>query len=152
MEKKKIPAITVNAKGIGNLFSILTAQDRNQNSELVLTLTECWLKVDVDEVLYGSLRLNGSLFKASIESILLKEVIQVYCVVTYNSLLRCYHEEDVHQDRRRIKNIREKDFCISMKNSEPCVYGKVHRLSFGTTKKVFELGELITEDDFVGIR
>ncbi|GFX73994.1 integrase core domain protein [Trichonephila clavipes] len=75
-----------------NLFSVLTAQDRNPNSEFVSTPTECWLKVNDDVVLYGSRNVNGFLFKANFEPILPKEMIEVHTVIADSSLLQLYHE------------------------------------------------------------
>ncbi|XP_054715407.1 uncharacterized protein LOC129224886 [Uloborus diversus] len=37
-----------------NLFSVLAAQDRNQNSEFTSTPTECWLKINNEVKLYGT--------------------------------------------------------------------------------------------------
>ncbi|GFY62591.1 integrase catalytic domain-containing protein [Trichonephila inaurata madagascariensis] len=85
-----------------NLFSVFAAQDRNQNSEFVLTPTECWLKVNSDVVLNGSRSVNGSLFKANFEPILPKEMIEVHSVVADSSLLQLYHERWGHQDKRHI--------------------------------------------------
>ncbi|GFT29855.1 retrovirus-related Pol polyprotein from transposon TNT 1-94 [Trichonephila clavipes] len=101
-----------------NLFSVLAAQDRNPDSEFVWTPTECWLKINDDVVLYGSRNL--------------------------------YHERWGHQDKRHIRNMLEKELGIHIKLDkklcEPCIYGKAHRLSFGTREKASEPGELISAD------
>ncbi|GFW40268.1 retrovirus-related Pol polyprotein from transposon TNT 1-94 [Trichonephila clavipes] len=101
-----------------NLFSVLAAQDRSPNSEFVSTPTECWLKVNDDVVLYGSRNL--------------------------------YHERWGHQDKRHIRNMLEKELGIHIKLDkelcEPCIYGKAHRLSFGTRENASESGELISAD------
>ncbi|GFW45990.1 retrovirus-related Pol polyprotein from transposon TNT 1-94 [Trichonephila clavipes] len=133
-----------------NLFSVLAAQDRNPNSEFVSTPTECWLKVNDDVVLYGSRNVNGSLFKANFEPILPKEIIEVHTVIADSSLLQLYHERWGHQDKRHIRNMLEKELGIHIKLDkelcEPCIYGKAHRLSFGTREKASEPGELISAD------
>ncbi|GFT49467.1 copia protein [Trichonephila clavipes] len=133
-----------------NLFSVLAAQDRNPNSEFVSTPTECWLKVNDDVVLYGSRNVNGSLFKANFEPILPKEMIEVHTVIADSSLLQLYHERWGYQDKRHIRNMLEKELGIHIKLDkelcEPCIYGKAHRLSFGTGGKASEPGELISAD------
>ncbi|GFV84632.1 retrovirus-related Pol polyprotein from transposon TNT 1-94 [Trichonephila clavipes] len=133
-----------------NLFSVLAAQDRNPNSEFVSTPTECWLKVNDDVVLYGSRNVNGSLFEANFEPILPKEMIEVHTVIADSSLLQLYRERWGHQDKRHIRNMLEKELGIHIKLDkelcEPCIYGKAHRLSFGTREKASEPGELISAD------
>ncbi|GFS48760.1 retrovirus-related Pol polyprotein from transposon TNT 1-94 [Trichonephila clavipes] len=133
-----------------NLFSVLAAQDRNPNSEFVSTPTECWLKLNDDVVLYGSRNINGSLFKANFEPILPKEMIEVHTVIADSSLLQLYDERWGHQDKRQIRNMLEKELGIHIKLDkelcEPCIYGKTHRLSFGTKEKASEPGELISAD------
>ncbi|GFS70296.1 gag_pre-integrs domain-containing protein [Nephila pilipes] len=74
-----------------------------------LRAEKCWLKVDGGVVLYGSRNLNGSLFKASIEPILPKEVTEVHTAVADCSLLQLYHERRGHQDKRLIKNMLQKE-------------------------------------------
>ncbi|GFX14036.1 retrovirus-related Pol polyprotein from transposon TNT 1-94 [Trichonephila clavipes] len=131
-----------------NLFSALASQDINQNSEFVST--ECWLKVNCDVVLYGSRIVNGSLFKANIEQILLKEMTEVHTVVADSSLLQLYPVRWSHKDKRHIRNVLEKELDIRKNQDEKlcerCFYGKVHKLSFGTRKKASEPGELISAD------
>ena len=133
-----------------NLFSVLAAQDRNPNSEFVSTPTKCWLKVNKQIVLYGSRSINGTLYKAAIEPILPRNMVEVRNAVVDSSLLQLYHERWGHQDKRHVKNILEKELGISVKLEtelcEPCVYGKAHRLSFGTRNKAASAGELISAD------
>ncbi|GFY29308.1 retrovirus-related Pol polyprotein from transposon TNT 1-94 [Trichonephila clavipes] len=124
--------------------------DKNPNSEFVSTPTECLLKVNDDVVLYGSRNVNGSLLKANFEPILPKEMIEVHTVIADSSLLQLYHERWGHQDKRHIRNMLEKELGIHIKLDkelcEPCIYGKAHRLSFGTGEKASEPGELISAD------
>ncbi|GFY49314.1 integrase catalytic domain-containing protein [Trichonephila inaurata madagascariensis] len=126
------------------------AQDRNQNNEFVSTPTECWLKVKDDVVLYGSRSVNGFLIKTNIEPILPKEMTEVYTVVADISFLHLYHEKWGFQDKRHIRNMLEKELGIRIKLNkelcEPCIFGKAHRILFGTRKKAFEPSELISAD------
>ena len=61
-----------------NLFSVLAAQDRNKNRKFVSSPIECWLKVNNEIVLYGSCRVEGTLFKADIEPILPEKKTEVH--------------------------------------------------------------------------
>lgn len=74
----------------------------------------------------------------------------MHTAVVDNSLLQLYPERWGHQDKRHIRKILEKELGISVSLDkevcEPCVYGKAHRLSFGTRKKVSKPGELISAD------
>ncbi|GFV01871.1 copia protein [Trichonephila clavipes] len=77
-------------------------------------------------------------------------MIEAHTVIVDSSLLQLYHERWGHQDKRHIRNMLEKELGIHIKLDkelcEPCIYGKAHRLSFGTREKASEPGELISAD------
>ncbi|GFV95326.1 retrovirus-related Pol polyprotein from transposon TNT 1-94 [Trichonephila clavipes] len=126
---------------------------RGGTSQVVLKdvwyVPKCWLKVNNNEVFYGSRSVNGSLFKTNFEPIFSKERI-VHTFVVDSSLLQLYHERWGHQYKRRIRNMLEKELGIRIKLAkelyEPCIYVKAHRLSFGTREKASEPDELISAD------
>ena len=71
-------------------------------------------------------------------------------VISEDSILQLYHEQQGHQDKQHIKSIIEKELNIKVKADtklcEACVYGKARRLKFGTRKKPTKAGELISPD------
>lgn len=136
-----VPSITK------NLFSVLAAHDRNLNSKFISTPTECWLKVEDKIVLYGKREVNGSLFKATIKPMKINNEINI---VEGRSLLQLYHERWGHQDKRYVKKKLEKELGIKIKLNEElcesCIYGKAHRLPFGTRERKNKPGELLSAD------
>jgi hypothetical protein len=52
-----------------NLFSVIAAQDRNQNSEFKSLPTKCWLKANGKVMVYGEREIGGSVYKAAITPI-----------------------------------------------------------------------------------
>ena len=64
--------------------------------------------------------------------------------------LPLYHERWGHQDKQHVKKMLQKELGINVKIDrelcEPCVYGKAHRLAFGTIPKASAPGELISTD------
>ena len=75
-----------------NLFSVLAAQDRHQNSEFKSRTTKCWLNVNGKLVLCGDRQRNMSLYKAVIQPILPKLQMEINLAVSDDSLLQLYHE------------------------------------------------------------
>ncbi|GBN87353.1 Retrovirus-related Pol polyprotein from transposon TNT 1-94 [Araneus ventricosus] len=67
-----------------------------------------------------------------------------------SSLLQLYHLRSGHQDKRHIKDILPTEIGISVhfdnKPCESCIFGKAHRLPFGTRKKATSPGELVSAD------
>ena len=134
-----------------NLFSVLAAQDRNDNSIFHSTATECWLEVNGKTVLCGNREKGGTLYKAAIEPIILEKAERVSIAEAENSsTLQLYHERWGHQDKRQVQEMLKKELGIIVKAVreiwEPCVYGKAHRLPFGTRKKSTRPGELFVTD------
>ena len=135
-----------------NLFSVLAAQDRNRNSVFKSTTTQCLLDVNGKIVLRGFRHVNGNLYKAAITPIVskVKSDMQFNVVVEHDTTLQLYHERFGHQDKRHVKKIIEKELGIKVKIDqnlcEPCIYGKAHRLPFGTRRKATIPGELMSTD------
>lgn len=136
-----------------NLFSVLAAQDRNQNSEFTSTPTECWLKVNNQVKIYGTRSINGTLYKAAIEPIFPDKVVEIECAESdsnKSSLLQLYHNRWGHQDKRHIRNLLKEEFDLKVnldkEPCEPCIYGKSHRLKFGNKPKATKVGDLVSTD------
>ena len=90
-----------------NLFSVLAAQDRHQNSEFKSRTTKCWLNVNGKLVLCGVRQRNMSLYKAVIQPILPKIHMEINLAVSDDSLLQLYHERWGHEDKRYVKKMLE---------------------------------------------
>lgn len=133
-----------------NLFFVLAAQDRNQDSKFKSTATRCWLEVEGKTVLCGSREVNGSLYKAAIQPIVHEQEAGINVVIADSSTLQLYHERWGHQDKRHIQEMLERELGIKVKLDkklcESCIFGKAHRLPFGTRKKTTEPGELMSTD------
>ena len=133
-----------------NLFSVLAAQDRNPSSEFKSTATKCSLEVDGKVILCGVRKVYGTLYKAAIKPIIPESDTKVNVAVADSSMLQLYHERWGHQDKRHVKEMLEKEVGIKVKLDkelcEPCIYGKAHRLPFGTRKRATQPGELMSAD------
>lgn len=133
-----------------NLFSVLAAQDKQLNSVFKSKTTKCWLTVNGKLVLCGERQRNASLFKVDIKPIASKAETDVYCALSDDSLLQLYHERWGHQDKRHVKKVLERvsGIKVNMTNQicEPCIYGKAHRLPFGSRPKATIPGELVSAD------
>lgn len=134
-----------------NLLSVLAAQDRNENSRFHSTITKCWLEVNGQTVLCGSREKGGTLFKAAIEPIIPEKAERANIAEAENSTtLQLYHERWGHQDKRHVREMLKREMGINVKATreicEPCIFGKAHRLPFGTRKKSTRPGELISTD------
>ncbi|KFM59342.1 Retrovirus-related Pol polyprotein from transposon TNT 1-94, partial [Stegodyphus mimosarum] len=122
-----------------NLFSVLASQDRNQNSVFESTFKDCYLKIDGEIVLHGTRNAGGGLFKAVMKTLVPETHIDINVTENNESTLQLYHERWGHQDKRHVKAIVEKELNIKIKSDmklcKACVYGKSHRLKFGTRKE-----------------
>lgn len=135
-----------------NLFSTLSAQDKNpNNSEFRSTATNCYLKINNNIVLQGERALNGSLYKADLQPVYPKEQVEVN-VLEDKAVLQLYHERWGHQDKRHVREMLKKELEVSLKlplvteTCEPCIYGKAHKLPFGHRRKCTKPGELMSVD------
>lgn len=133
-----------------NLVSILAAHDRNLGSQFYSTSNKCWLMVNGKMVLQGTRQIGGSLFKAGIRVVPPKSTEISYVASQSQSEIQLYHERWGHQDKRHVKAMLEKQLGVKLKSDselcEPCVFGKSHRLPFGTRKQTTKPGQLITTD------
>lgn len=79
-----------------------------------------------------------------------KESIEVNLATSDDSLLQLYHERWGHQDKRHVRSLLNCELNIKVivqdELCEACVYGKAHRLSFGSRDNCSSPGELISAD------
>lgn len=133
-----------------NLFSVLAAHDLNPRSIFESSVNKCCFKINGVTVMEGFREQRGSLYKANIETIIPQCPPQINSVISNESLLQLYHERWGHQDKGHVKKKLEQELGIKVKLErnicEPCVYGKTHRLPFGTNVKASSAGELISTD------
>ena len=133
-----------------NFFSLLAAQDKNQESEFKSKVTQCWFNVQGKTVLCGFREVSGTLYKADFKPIISESPAVMNLTEVNKSTLQLYHERWGHQDKRHIKRLLENELGIEvkldMKLCEPCVYGKTNRLPFGTRVKATSPGELMSTD------
>ena len=65
-------------------------------------------------------------------------------------MLQLYHERMGHQNKRHVKDVMQEEFDIKVdvnnETCEACMYGKAHRLKFGTRERATAPGELIHAD------
>lgn len=143
-----VPALTK------NLFSPLAAQDKMPDSVFTSTNRECNLTVNGAVRLAGERKPHGGLYKLKLKVIkpsYNKEAntIQVNAV-TGENLLQLYHERFAHQNTRHVIELVKRKFGVQLKpdnvTCEACVYGKAHRLKFGTRERATKPGELIHAD------
>lgn len=128
-----------------NLFSPLAAHDRNPDSTFESSATECVFKVNDEEMVTGSRKNEGNLYKANFVVIPREESVNVT-----TDMLQLYHERWGHQDKKHVKQKLECDMNVKVKLDgkmcEDCIYGKSCRLPFGTNRRVSKPGELISTD------
>jgi hypothetical protein len=131
-----------------NLFSVLAAQDKNTNSCFMSTSRICNLMVNDRKVLVGTRENKGGLFKLAAQTIL--PSCPEVNVISKGSLLQLYHERMGHQNKCHVKKVLKREFNIDVDlASELCegfVYGKAHRLKFGTRVRATKPGELLHAD------
>jgi len=85
-----------------NLFSVLAAQDKNENSCFISTSDICNLIVNNEKVLVGTREQNGGLFKLVARTVMPSESADVNVISNSNgALLQLYHERMGHQNKRR---------------------------------------------------
>jgi len=132
-----------------NLFSVLAAQDKHKNSVFVSTPRNCYLKVDDKKLLFGVREQNGGLFKLTVKTIIQSKPEEAN-IVNQENLLQLYHERLAHQNKRHVKSVLKQAFDIDVSLDsefcEGCIFGKAHRLQFGTRVRVTKPGELVHAD------
>jgi len=132
-----------------NLFSVLAAQDKHENSVFESTSRNCYLKVNDKKVLTGVREQNGGLFKLNVKTAIQSKPEEAN-IVNQENLLQLYHERLAHQNKRHVKSVLKQEFDIDVSLDsefcEGCIYGKAHRLQFGTRVRVTKPGELVHAD------
>lgn len=132
-----------------NLFSVLSAQDKCSNSEFKSTATECELWVNNKVILVGHREKGGTLYLADIETVISNSTNEVNLTESDNTL-QLYHERWGHQNKRHVQKKLREEFGINVKLDmqicESCIYGKSHRLPFGTREVSKRPGELMSAD------
>lgn len=133
-----------------NLFSTLASQDLHFKSEFVSTTETCYLKVENKIVVIGSRCRNGGLYKLALRNVKPFKPVEVNLLSQNNNLLQLYHERMGHQNKRHVKALVQRELGVELKLDselcEGCVYGKSHRLKFGTRERATQPGQLIHTD------
>ena len=137
-----------------NLFSVLAAQDKNPGSSAFnSTSTKCSLKVGDLVVMEGSRTQRGSLYKANVHVARPPTSVaaEVNLATDSKSTLQLYHERFGHQNKQHVKSVINRELGLEIKSEdneicEDCVYGKAHRLTFGTRQDVKHPGDLVSAD------
>ncbi|GBO11846.1 Copia protein [Araneus ventricosus] len=90
------------------------------------------------------------LFEVHMEVLIPNNPIEVNLVTSDDSLLQLYYERWGHQDKRHMKSLLNHELNIQVNIQdelcEACIYGKAHRLSFGSRNNCSSHGELIFAD------
>ena len=135
-----------------NLFSVLAAQDRNSSkAKFTSSCTECWLTVNDSVVVYGTRKVGGALYTAHIQVLYSDACVQISVARDDDSVLQLYHERFGHQNKRHVQTVIKRELDIDAKLNEgqfceDCIYGKAHRLKFGTREDAVRPGELMSAD------
>jgi len=132
-----------------NLFSVLAAHDKNVNSKFISEPASCSLMVNGKQVLFGARQLGSGLYKIALK-VVVPEIAAEVNVLSSEATLQLYHEKMGHQNKRHIKDLIQEEFDIkvdvSNETCEACMYGKAHKLKFGTRERATTPGELIHAD------
>ena len=132
-----------------NLFSVLAAHDKNENSQFVSEPTSCSLMINGKQVLFGARQIGSGLFKIALK-VVVPECAAEINVLSSEAMLQLYHERMGHQNKRHVKDVMQEEFDIKVnvnnETCEACMYGKAHRLKFGTRERATAPGELIHAD------
>ena len=127
-----------------NLFSVTAAHDKNKDSCFVSRPTSCHFKINGRIVMVGNREFEGGLFKAALRT---KSQTQEVNSLSDDLMLQLYHERMAHQNKHHVKNLIERELGIKVRadneTCEGCIYGKAHRLKFGTRVRATAPGELI---------
>ena len=127
-----------------NLFSVTAAHDKNKDSCFVSRPTSCHFKINGRIVMVGNREFEGGLFKAALRT---KSQTQEVNSLSDDLMLQLYHERMAHQNKHHVKKLIERELGIKVRadneTCEGCIYGKAHRLKFGTRVRATAPGELI---------
>ena len=121
-----------------NLFSVLAAQDKVENSLFISTSTICNLNIDDKKVLVGARDQKGGLFRLVARTVLPAATTSVLNMVSDEDTLQLYHERLGHKNKRHVVKVIERALGVKVPvnndTCEGCQYGKAHRLKFGTRR------------------
>ena len=133
-----------------NLFSVIATQDKNRKSSFVSTSRSCYLIVNNKKIVVGTRDNNGGLFKLTAKTVRPFNSDAEVNFVNDKDALQLYHERMGHQNKKHVKMVIKRelniDVGIDSELCEGCVYGKLHRLKFGTRVRASRPGELIHAD------
>lgn len=133
-----------------NIFSVLSAHDKNPGSKYESTTTRCSFKIADEEIVVGSREKSGTLYLANFVAESPASTASVQAVSTDESTLQLYHERWGHQDKRHVCYKLKHDLGIEVKLDdricESCIVGKSSRLPFGNREKAKICGELLSAD------
>ena len=127
-----------------NLFSVTAAHDKNKDSCFVSRPTSCHFKINGRIVMVGNREFEGGLFKAALRT---KSQTQEVNSLSDDLTLQLYHERMAHQNKHQVKKLIQRELGIKVQvdneTCKGCIYGKAHRLKFGTRVRATAPGELI---------
>ena len=107
--------------------------------------TECWLTVDGNIVCIRYQKSKQYIVQSTHTSSTFR--VHIYVATSDSSILDLYHERFGHQNKHHVQMVIKRELNIDSKlDSEECVYGKVHRLQFGTRESATCPGELMSAD------
>lgn len=130
-----------------NLFSVLALHDKIPNSLFSSTTKECTVFVNGEKCLIGKRQYQGGLYRLDVVNIPSENAPEVYATT---ATMQLYHERLAHQNKRHIKATVKRelglDLPLDKETCEGCIYGKAHRLKFGTRTRASAPGELVHTD------
>ena len=91
-----------------NLLSVLSVQDRDQNSVLESVFKNCYLKNNCELLLHGIRNVGDGLFKAVLKNLVLETKVDGKMTSSDDSILKFYHERYGHQDKQHTKSTIER--------------------------------------------
>ena len=134
-----------------NLFSVLAAHDKHDNSCFVSSSQMCSLIVNNEKVVVGTRTQSGGLFKLLARTVMPPQSAEVNIVNSGSlKLIQLYHERMGHQNKRHVKSVLKHeldiDVDIDTELCEGCVYGKAHHHQFGTRVRATKPGKVVHAD------
>jgi len=100
-------------------------------------------------VLFGARQLGSGLCKTALKVVVPENAAEVNVLLS-EATLQLYHERMGHQNKRHIKDLIQEEFDIKVdvnnETCEACMYGKAHKLKFGTRERATTPEELIHAD------
>ncbi|CAG7785690.1 unnamed protein product, partial [Allacma fusca] len=132
-----------------NLFSVVAAHDKKPESRFYSNPTFCKFEADNRVMFTGTRSKNGSLFKASFETILPEPQVNA---VESSEIVQLYHERWGHVDKNHVRaklaelGLKKRSQETKTNSSNPCQFDKVHRETFEKRSSTRAVGELLSGD------